>query len=223
MRYAVADNDEYEDAGSDEVNLDNLKARPMDKDKKKTAADPEVGFFQRWAMGWSSDAALGFQTGNRKNGRAPRVENPGYSFLEIFYREEETQNGPRRRSIKERWMRGYNLGRYGVDKAINNFADVAGNILDRRKYKPDSFTPLQAGDFAGGARPTPAEDAARFEDAMKDEKERQERPTRMDYGPEKGASTDRVHIYINPDQSDRAVGSNHVGPERQLRQNTDSS
>lgn len=209
------------------IDLDGMRARPMQDEAPRSAAKGkgvDQGWFERMRTSITSD--YGFQKGRKKAPAA--IKKPEFSFLEIFYRYTADKNGQERKlSMKERFQRGYQMGRWMVDNGLGKAGALTQRILKRGKYAPEPFDPLPAGDLEMDAE----KDSKSFEDQMakgeaksKAEEPKQEEEQTFwkredDRGPGSSASTDRVRVYPTQHDTRRQVGSERVGPERQVERN----
>lgn len=210
------------------VDLDGMRARPMRDEAprgKSKGKGVDQGWFERMRTSITSD--YGFQQGRKKPSAAPK--KPEFSFLEIFYRHAVDKNGQERKlTMKERFQRGYQMGRWMADTALGKASAFGQRILNRGKYAAEPFDPLPAGDLEMNAE----EGAKKFEEQVKQKEEKahaqDEEPKAKDEsfwkreddrGPGSSASTDRVRVYPTQQDTSRQVGSERVGPERQVVRN----
>lgn len=209
------------------VDLDGMRARPMQEDEPRSKAKgkgADQGWFERMRTAITSD--YGFQKGRRK-APAP-VKKPEFSFLEIFYRYAADKNGQERKlSMKERFLRGYQMGQWMMDNGLGKAGALAQRLFKRGKYAPEPFDPLPAGDLEMNAE----EDSKKFEEQMakgeaksRAQQEKPEEETTFwkredERGPGSSASNDRVRVYPTQHDTRRQVGSERVGPERQVVRN----
>jgi hypothetical protein len=210
------------------VDLDGMRARPMRDEAprgKSKGKGVDQGWFERMRTSITSD--YGFQQGRKKPSVAPK--KPEFSFLEIFYRHVVDKNGQERKlTMKERFQRGYQMGRWMADTALGKASALGQRLLNRGKYAAEPFDPLPAGDLEMNAE----EDAKKFEEQVKQKEEKahaqDEEPKAKDEsfwkrdddrGPGSSASTDRVRVYPTQQDTSRQVGSERVGPERQVVRN----
>jgi len=210
------------------VDLDGMRARPMRDEAprgKSKGKGVDQGWFERMRTSITSD--YGFQQGRKSPSAAPK--KPEFSFLEIFYRHALDKNGQERKlTMKERFQRGYQMGRWMADTTLGKASALGQRLLNRGKYAAEPFDPLPAGDLDMNAE----EGARKFEEQVrqKEDKSRsQDEDAKTkdesfwkredDHGPGSSASNDTVRVYPTRQDTSRQVGSERVGPERQVVRN----
>jgi len=198
------------------------RVRPMEGG---VLVDEEPGFFLRLRERLSRSSVLGFQE-QRKRKNALE-QKPTFSLLEIFYRHVE-ENGQRRRlTIKERFLRGYQMGNHLMNTVGVGIKNAYGFLRTSIGGDPDEINPLPGekgrlninGDRDQKKHEEEAARTGRDDAGDRSGREGQEAQTGTSVGRARTGGDWRV--MIDPEDLSNRIGSDHVGPERQVRRNDD--
>lgn len=200
------------------------RVRPMEDE---TALVEEAGPFKRLRERLTRSSLLGFQEQRKK--KSPIDQKPDFSLLEIFYRYTEENGQPRKLTVKERFLRGFQMGNH-ISSTIGTGAKNAwGYVFARDAYDPTEINPLPG--ERGRLEINPGQDQKKNEEEAakpenQEQMDRDERSSRdrdqakAGSGARTGAAASDVRVFVDPEDTSNRVASNHVGPERQVRHDT---
>lgn len=145
-------------------------------------------------------------------GRKP-VERPELGFWDLFRFTNPSTGHPI--GFVERVKSSVKLGQYHA-QAMGNFLK---GIANRFRKNPDDMIDRSRVRMGESWRKKDKEIAARNDRVEEMEEDRDGRVSRMSGASGTGLARPGMRVFFNPDRPKNRVGSNHVGPDRQLRHN----